>query len=622
MEQEFNYPKSEQEFQTIKDAFYQRTQESLSKGELPRFKGLMEIAASEVVILTAIHKIKANKGSNTPGSDGKVMRDDYLHGDYDSVIRTVQGHFKFYRPNPVRRKWIDKPGKKEQRPLGIPAVIDRIIQECVRSVIEPILEAQFFKHSYGFRPWRDTHMAMERVKDQVLRVGYHWIIEGDISKFFDNVNHRILLKKLWNMGIRDQRILMIIKEMLQAGVMYEIRRTTVGTPQGGIISPLLANVYLHKLDKWIVREWEEKKTQYEYSSGRNRYQSLHNRTNLKPAYLIRYADDWVLITNTKSNAEKWKQRISKYLETNLKLRLSEEKTLITNIRRKHIHFVGFKYKVKQGKSRTGFVPTSSPNMERFEPKMKSIHSEIRGLRRLKTVEDVIHRINRINSQIRGIINYYDTANRSYLVLTKWSSTLYMAAWRSLRNFDRRVIPANQVSNLLSVHSEYTTKIVAIKYKDMWVGITNPGFCKYRKVFNRSPDETPFTAVGREIHQKRTGKVQPLARADEIFESKNLSLLIAMGKTKSLYNFEYYLNRPYAFNRDKGRCRVCRETIWDGYQVHMHHVNPKLPIHLVNRVPNLATTHRSCHEMIHSEADYSHLGKKVWKKIQDFREKLR
>ena len=229
------------------------------------------------------------------------------------------------------------------------------------------MEAQFFKHSYGFRPWRDAHMALERIKDQVKRVGYYWIVEGDISKFFDNVNHSILLKKLWHMGVRDRRVLMIIKAMLKAGVMGELSISTVGTPQGGIISPLLANVYLHKMDEWITREWETKKTQRIYSSSRNQYQSMNNTTNLKPAYLVRYADDWILLTNSKCNAEKWKNRIAKYLKSNLKLELSEEKTLITNIKRKPIHFLGFTYKVhKEGTKMRGYKPVTKPQTDRLD----------------------------------------------------------------------------------------------------------------------------------------------------------------------------------------------------------------------------------------------------------------
>ncbi len=223
-------------------------------GVKPRIKHLLEPIKSPTNIMTAIHKIKGNKGSRTPGSDGEIMQKHILEVGYEAVIQRVQSHLDDYKPKPVRRKMIDKPGKSEKRPLGIPTIIDRVVQQCVKQIIEPILEAQFFNHSYGFRPMREAKHAIARITHMTQSTGYKWVIEGDISKFFDEVNHSILIKKLWNMGIRDQRVLMIIKKMLKAGIMNEIHKNELGTPQGGIISPLLANVYLHKLDKWIVRE--------------------------------------------------------------------------------------------------------------------------------------------------------------------------------------------------------------------------------------------------------------------------------------------------------------------------------------------------------------------------------
>ncbi|MDA8335001.1 MAG: reverse transcriptase domain-containing protein [Peptococcaceae bacterium] len=240
MVQQLDYlkePQTESELRGLLDRMYAAAFEARQNGTPPHFKGLLEIISSEVVILTAVHNIKANSGSETPGSDGETMRDNILEMDYQEVVARVRESLKHYRPAPVRRVYIPEPGKAEKRALGIPAIIDRIVQECVRVVIEPIPEAQFFAHSYGFRPMRDTHMALERVTHVVHRTGYHWVIEGDISKFFDNVDHAILINKLWHMGIRDRRVLMLIKAMLKAGIMGEIIENPLGTPQGGIMTP-------------------------------------------------------------------------------------------------------------------------------------------------------------------------------------------------------------------------------------------------------------------------------------------------------------------------------------------------------------------------------------------------
>lgn len=621
--QKFNYPKSESELRQIQDLLYSRTKKAMESGETPTFKSLLEIIESEAVILTAIHNIKGNKGSQTAGSDGESMRVDILEKQYPEVIQRVQNALKNYTPQPVRRVYIPKPGKDEKRPLGIPAIIDRIVQECIRIVIEPIFEAQFFKHSYGFRPMRDAHMALERVNYLIHRTGYHWIVEGDISKFFDNVDHNILLRKMWHMGIRDRRVLMIVKAMLKAGILNESRTNPLGTPQGGIISPLLANIYLHSFDQWVTREWEDKKLRRPPKHEMNKYRAMKDSSNLKPAYLVRYADDWVLITDSRTNAMKWKQRISKYLESNLRLKLSEDKTLITNVRRKAIQFLGLNLKAVPGKSRTGWITTTKPNSEKLKAKVKELHKNIRALKYSshETKAYAVHEINRVNAQIRGVIQYYEVATLVNKSLGKYFQVLRYAGYKALkRQHGGFWIPAKQTHNLISVHPNYKTWIPAIEYDSKIIGLTCLRFCTWKKAYLKNPDETPYTIKGRELYRKRSGKIPPLVRADELLSLK-VSELIGKGIKEPLYNFEYLLNRPYAFNRDRGKCRVCGEYV-SLEDVEIHHINPNLPISLVNRVPNLATVHYICHNRIHSQVDYSDLGAKVWKKIQSFREKLK
>ena len=147
---------------------------------------------------------------------------------------------------------------------------------------------------------------------------YHWIVEGDISKCFDCIDHSILLKRLYHMGIKDRRVLQIIKAMLKAGVMGECEVNDEGTPQGGLISPLLANVYLDIMDEWITKQWENKKTQYQYGRIDNQRYALR-KTSLIPGYLVRYADDFVIVTDTRAHAEDWKTRLQIFLQSKMKL---------------------------------------------------------------------------------------------------------------------------------------------------------------------------------------------------------------------------------------------------------------------------------------------------------------
>lgn len=578
--------------------------------------------------MTAIHKLKGNKGSNTPGSDCRNIRDAILNKGYKETIDQIQNSFVSYKANKVRRVWIPKPGKKEKRPLGIPSIKDRVIQECVRLIIEPILEAQFFKHSYGFRPMREASLAISRIQTVCARTKYHWVVEGDISKFFDNVNHTILIKRLYGMGIKDKRVLMLIKEMLKAGVMNESIQNELGTPQGGIISPLLANVYLDALDQFISREWEEKTTKFKYSKSEHRLRAM-KQTNLKPAYFIRYADDWVLITNNKTNAEKWKHRINKFLAEELKLQLSNDKTLITNVRKRHITFLGLDFKMVTNDGRK-YITRTKPNKDSLEMKLSNLKVRIQKLRKSTTLDNLVNDINLINSKIRGLINYYQCATYVNIILRKYEDNMKYTGYKALKRRMRGKgnekaygwIYANRTANLTNTHAVYARdKIPAIKYNNLWIGLTSLRFCKWTHTPQKNQEETPFTEKGRNLYTKRTNKKPLGVRADELLLNSNTNLINMKINTnpKTLYNFEYFLNRPYAFNRDKGKCRVCgKELLTD---IHTHHISPSLPKEIVNRVNNLASMHNNCHRLIHSNEEINALDKKVKEKILMFREKL-
>ena len=634
MVQKYDLPQTEAQLNELLDSLYATSKEKLNNNKKPSFKGLMELISSDVVIVTAIHNIKSNGGSNTEGTDGMVMN-DILQKNYNEIIKMVKENLKDYKPTEVRRVWIDKPGKKEKRPLGIPTIADRIVQECVKIIIEPILEAQFFEHSYGFRPMRDTHMALKRITTVIHHTKHKWVVEGDISKFFDNVNHKILLNKLWALGIHDKRVLMVIKAMLKAGIMEETSVNELGTPQGGIISPLLANVYLNSLDKWIAREWENKKTKYPYARKEKMFERLRKASKLKPAYFIRYADDWVLITDTKENAIKWKNRIAKYLETNLKLKLSDEKTLITDCTKNSVKFVGFRIKADVSlkapkgqknnpnaeKTRVTLITRVYPQEDKFRMKVEAVSREIHKLKKMPKKKDVIHQINLINSQIRGIVNYFSAATSITTETKKYSSYLLILAYRCLRRHGVEIIRTDKLSNLLSVHAEYNQNVPALNVGDKknptYVGVTNLSFTKWKEPQNKNQEETPYTQIGRDKYNKRLNKRSKLARADEFFNLE-MSYRVSKGETSPKYNFEYYMNRGYVINRDKFKCRVCGCNITKE-NVNIHHERNRLPIEKVNKVSNLATVCVDCHKKIHNRLDYSK--EKYWKKLLRFREKL-
>lgn len=638
--QQLRVPMNEGELRQLQDNFYKITKEEGMKGELVSFKDLKEIAFCDANIITAIHKLKSNKGSQTSGVDNEVITKDVLQHNFEEVITRVKEAVKYYIPKPVKRVHIPKAGTTELRPLGIPCIIDRIVQECIRNVIEPILEAQFFDHSYGFRPLRDAHQAYERICHLIHSTGYHWIIEGDITKFFDTVNHNILLGALYHMGIQDRRILQMIKAMLKAGVMNEIRYNDIGTPQGGIISPLLANVYLNKFDNFITREWEEKKLKNvsKYcNSGKNkgkktsRIQTTLKREapNMKPAYLVRYADDWLVITDSLENARKLKSRIHNFLETNLKLELSDKKTKITNARKRAISFLGFHIRAKAGKSRSGIIVQGKPDKEKLARKILELKKNIHDFKKAGNIDNLIHHINLYNSKVRGILNYYKVASRINLAVRKIGyelSGLIYKALCSSKIAEVEWIPAKETRNLTEIHKEHNQVIGAIKYKDFWIGVTNLNFVRWEVGKRKNPQETIYSQEGRELYRIRTGKQRTLNRKD-LTLSVSYSELIAHKKgIKEIYNFEFFMNRGYVYNVDKGKCRVCGNLIEDYKDIETHHINTVIPIDEINRVQNLATMHSNCHRIIHSSKDFgkesSELPKKVWNKILSFRNKLK
>ena len=619
MAQQFDYPKTETELRALLDKLYQQSREAREAGERPAFKGLLEIMSAEATIVTAIHNIKSNHGSDTPGVDNKTMKRDYLQKSYKWVINDIRAAFEKFEPQKVRRKYIDKPGKKEKRPLGIPTIRDRIVQECMRIVMEPIMEAQFFEHSYGFRPMRDTAMALERLNFITFHTGYYWFVEGDISKCFDHIDHATLLRRLYHMGIKDRRVLQSIKQMLKAGVLDECEVNEEGTMQGGIISPLLANVYLDIMDEWITKQWELKHTEHAYIQDSAKRRAL-KKTNLVPGFLVRYADDFVIITDSREHAEFWKASLQAFLETGMKLTLSKEKTLITDVRKKHACFLGYEFRVVKGKGEHGYVTRTRPDRERLCRKVDALTDSIKKIPRETSREKLIDEINRINSQIRGVIQYYQCCTWVSVSMEKYGRKLQLAASRRLKQFKGKWIPAKETQNLPRIHQNYRQKLPSVKYRDIYIGVTSLTFCQWQETRGKNPKESPYTEEGRDINFRRTKKKRIQARLDELY-SENVATAVLNGKWGHLNNFEFVMNRAYALNRDRLKCRVCGKWLIDNTP-YTHRINPRLPLARVNRVNNLISVHRKCYQAINMPGmDVSTFDADAQKRIRNYREKL-
>jgi len=287
------------------------------------FHNLMNLISSRENILLAYRNIKTNKGSRTPGVNKHTI-EFIAQKEQDNIVNMVRSRLNNYYPNHIRRVEIPKENGKT-RPLGIPTIEERIIQQCIKQILEPILEAKFYKHSYGFRPDRKVEHAIARF-EQLAFKGYHYVVDIDIKGFFDNVNHGKLLKQLWTLGIRDKQSLKIISLMLKAEIKG-IGIPDKGTPQGGILSPLLANVVLNELDWWIASQWDTFPTKYQYKVDGGKQRAL-KRTKLKDIWIIRYSDDFKIMCKDHITAQKIFKAVKMWL-----IEISKDKSKITNLRK-------------------------------------------------------------------------------------------------------------------------------------------------------------------------------------------------------------------------------------------------------------------------------------------------
>lgn len=309
-----------------------------------------------------------------------------------------------------------------------------------------------------------------------------------------------------------------------------------------------------------------------------------------------------------------------FLHDDMKLNLSNEKTLITDVRKDYIHFLGFEYKVVKGKAKKGYITRTRPDRNRLKSKVDTICVEIKNIHTHASKEQVIHSVNLINSKIRGLINYYSNCSWVNVVMQKIGDRMANVAYRRLKEYKGKWIPANKTHNLCNVHKDYTQKIPAIKYGDIYIGITKLTFCSWERIFQKNQNETPYTEEGRLLHFKRTKKKRQNTRLDEILTEK-MSGLIAYGMIDKDYNFEYYMNRAYALNRDKVKCRCCGKWLYTGI-VCTHRINPFLPINTKNKVSNLVSMDKDCFEIVNNVgADISHLNVETRRRVESFRKRL-
>lgn len=455
------------------------------------FYKLLEIIGSEENIRLAYRNLKKNNGSATAGTDGKTIDDIKNLSDYE-VVNTVRFMLDDYKPSSVRRVLIPKPGSDKKRPLGIPCIWDRLLQQCILQVLEPICEPKFHNHSYGFRPNRGADHAVSRAVSMVNVARHYYCVDIDIQGFFDNVDHGKLLKQIWTLGIRDKRLICIISKILKSEIEGE-GIPTKGTPQGGIISPLLSLIVLNELDWWVSNQWETFKPQRMKSKGWLSYARKY--TNLKDGYIVRYADDFKIMCRTYDDAQRWYHATVDFLKTRLRLDISPEKSKVVNMRKNSSNFLGFKIKVlPKGKTRYGFIAKTDMSEKAIKKAKTNLKAKIINIRKHPSHMA----IENYNSAVRGIQNYYCIATNIYNNLTDVSYALLPTIRIRLRDVGKTV-PFRETD------IEFQQKATGIRDETKIVKIGSETLLPITGVHHKSPmnfsqDVTSYTAKGRKkIH---------------------------------------------------------------------------------------------------------------------------
>lgn len=328
---------------------------------------LIEKILNRENIEEAIKEVRRNHGA--PGIDEMTVDElpEYFDRNYERIVEEIKT--KTYKPKPVRRVYIPKPNSDKKRPLGIPTVVDRVIQQAVSRVLTEYYDSQFSEHSYGFRPQRDCHKAMKQALEY-MNMGKEWVIDFDIEKYFDTVNHDKLISIIRE-KINDAIILHLIRSFLKSGIMENGLEspTEEGVPQGGPLSPILSNIYLDKLDKEL---------------------------EMRGLSFVRYADDFDIFTRSEKSAERVMKSVTNWLERNLYLKVSASKTKI--VRPNRGEFLGFGF--WKNKQEWKCKPLES-RKQRLRDKIRE--ATIRSQAVAKPITETIKKVNQI---VRGWINYY------------------------------------------------------------------------------------------------------------------------------------------------------------------------------------------------------------------------
>jgi RNA-directed DNA polymerase len=436
-----------------------------------RFDDLFNLVCDPAFLLVGWRRVRGNMGARTAGVDSQTAAYiEWVRGEA-AFLAELRADLKARRfaPLPVRERMIPKPGGRKRRRLGIPTVRDRVVQAALKLVLEPIFEADFQPCSYGFRPGRRAQDALAEIH-LLASHSYEWVVEGDIEACFDTIDHTALLQRM-RRRIGDKRVLGLVKAFCKAGILTEagqVQDTITGTPQGGILSPLLANIALSVLDEHFAEAWQQ-------TMGTNAQRRTRKARGLARYRLVRYADDFVvMVAGTRADAEALKGEAAAVLAP-MGLRLSEAKTRITHID-EGLDFLGYRMQrhQKRGTAKRYVYTYPSKNA------LQAIKAKVRTISRQNRNQPLAVLLHRLNLALRGWCVYFrhgcSARTFRYLGQFTWERTLKWlrrkhpnATWKQLR---RRYLPGWWPTDG-SVVLANPEKVTIIRYRYRGAAIPTP-----------------------------------------------------------------------------------------------------------------------------------------------------
>lgn len=541
------------------------------------FNNLYEIITCRNNILLAYRNIKRNSGSITAGVNKHTIT-YWEKKDTEQYVTYIQRRFQNFHPMKVRRTEIPKPDGR-MRPLGIPTIEDRFIQQCIKQVLEPVCEAKFNPNSFGFRPNRSTENALLALNLRINKGKCYYVVDVDIKSFFDEVDHPKLLKQMWAIGIQDKKLISIISKMLKAEIEGE-GIPTKGVPQGGILSPLLSNIVLNELDWWISDQWETFETRYKYKSSvnqhgsqikSNKYQALR-KSNLKEMFIIRYADDFKIMCKNEETANRIFIATQKWLRERLKLEYSPEKSGVTCVYKHPTEFLGFKIKaVSKGKKLIVHSHMTDKAIKRATEQLRDKIKEIQRHPNQATV-------NRYNSTVRGLQNYYQVATHVNIDFVKIAYDLQ----NTLKN---RIDP-------IASKTGYKSKDFLNRYKNNYkvryvykIALYPVPDIQTRHPMGFNSKVCNYTVEGRNLIHDRLNSVNPT------------TLKYLMEHPIEYNSVELNDNRISLFSAQYGKCAITGEPL-EVHSMEVHHVIPR-EMGGDDRYANLIIVTRNVHKLIHA-----------------------